>query len=651
MTTSIADDVDRLNAIVSAVADFLSKGLNMRDPGFESENLNLVRQSKEASIRRMRAPILAQTLYEEARYLPNREQLDYLEDLKRSQGFALEADKLARSLLTACHVPKSAFRDENEEDTLLGRSSNGHANNAVTLSLYAKEWGYYNYRVLPEYGGMVIGGVGRLLRRSVRELAIEWLYACDKALCHVHDEELTVPPLGLTALVQSLAKDIAKRLTLHNKVVDIVPMEVDHLDPLYFEARADVEHARTRVDERCRKRNDLLALNAMAIVARDGGTTVESAEVLTNRMAFLRIVITTPPSELGLRGENARRMNLGMLARVIDPEMPVEARAAIATHWSQCHGAHAQTAIREAIARIESFDPEQATRFLRVASINPPSGPGRRYQLPVPEFSTSTPWFALPAPVGPYTRTGLDADGRRVVRLGSLVWQMMAEGCFEQGVVSRETLQPVAWEVLSLARVAREKIDHERTLANVGVRLHSFNESIHDRASELDDELNIAQCTLSAFSLDDILTAFNPEQPLLSKLITPLSMRTREKMANARTPAIPITYTNFARDALATLLPAVATRRFALNVFWTCCPHPLGDLLRTLPALKRWSPLEGSFKVGATELRKAHPKLREALEHHARNSAEFVRKTGGHNDHRPIGFTFESAKLISLLSR
>ena len=658
MASSIANDVDKLDALVNAMADYLKVSLCMRDPGIEKPDLNLVRHAKEASVRQSRAPILAKTLYEEARYLPDKEQLDYLDDLKVSYGYALQADRLARLLLTACQVPESAFREDSdssgddEAPEALTRPFEAESS-AVTLSSYTSEWGYYSYRILPEYGNMMIGGVGRLLRRSVRELAIEWLLACDRTLCHVHDEELTPPPQGLTALIDSLAKDIAKRLTLHHKAMDVVPMEVDHLHPNYFEARADVEFARTRADERCRKRNDLLALNALHIVARDGGTTVEAAEVLTNRMAFLRIVINTPPSELGLRGENARRMNLGMLARVIDPNMPVEARAAIATHWSNCHGAHAQTAIREAITRIEGFDPEQASRFLRVASTQPPAAPGRRFQLPVPEFAAWEPWFALPAPMGPYTRTGLDADGRRVVRLSSLVWQMMGEGCFEQGVVSRETLQPIAWEVLGVARVAREKIDHERMQTNVGVRLHSFNESINDRASDLTHELDVAQCSLSLFSFEEILTAFNPQQPLLSRLVTPLTERTRKLMANARTPSIPKNYSNFARDALATLLPAVTTRRLALNVHWNCNPHPLGDMLRTLPALEGWSPLNGQFRAGLAELRAAHPALREALEQCAAGSSGVVRMEGGTRagarSHHGFRFIFESAPLVRLL--
>jgi hypothetical protein len=231
---------------------------------------------------------------------------------------------------------------------------------------------------------------------------------------------------------------------------------------------------------------------------------------------------------------------------------------------------------------------------------------------------------------------------------------MMGEGCFEQGVVSRETLQPIAWEVLGLARVAREKIDHERTLANVGVRLHSFNESINDRASELASELDNAQCALSQFSMHDLLAGFSPDMPLLARLITPLATRTRKLMGNARTPSIPKNYSNFARDALATLLPAVFVRRTSLCVRWECAPHPLADLLRSLPALKSWSPLDGKFSVGTTELRAAHPGLRSLLECHAAESSGLVQRTGqgapGSRSKAAIRFTFESAPLVRLLS-
>ena len=283
MALPLANDTDRLNALVEAMAEYLKQGMILRDPGMDNGGLHLVHQATEESLRSTRAPVLARTLYEEARYLPNREQLDYLEDLKESYGCALQADKLARALLSACQVPESLFLEPDSDLDDAGHAGRFDAwvvqSDAVAISSFASEWGYYNYRILPEYGGMVIGGVGRLLRRSVRDLAVEWLLACDRTLCHVHDEEQTPPPAGLTALVDSLSKDIAKRVTLHHKPIDVVPMEVDHLDPRYFEARADVEFARTRVDERCRKRNDLLSLNALAIVARDGGSSVEATEV------------------------------------------------------------------------------------------------------------------------------------------------------------------------------------------------------------------------------------------------------------------------------------------------------------------------------------------------------------------------------------
>ena len=163
--------------------------------------------------------------------MPDKEQLDYLHDLKVSYGYALQADRLARSLLTACQVPESAFREDSDgsgDDEAPSASLHPFEaeSSAVTLSSYTSAWGYYSYRILPEYGNMMIGGVGRLLRRSVREISIEWLLACDRTLCHVHDEEMTPPPQGLTALIESLAKDIAKRLTLHHKALDVVPMEV-----------------------------------------------------------------------------------------------------------------------------------------------------------------------------------------------------------------------------------------------------------------------------------------------------------------------------------------------------------------------------------------------------------------------------------------
>ena len=119
------------------------------------------------------------------------------------------------------------------------------------------------------------------------------------------------------------------------------------------------------------------------------------------------------------------------------------------------------------------------------------------------------------------------------MRLGSLVWQLTGEGVFEKGVVHRQLLAPVAMEALQTARLAREKIDHERRKSNLGIRLHNFNEQIQDSSSDVAPELDKMMCALSHFSLFDILHAFHPDLPLVERLARPLTERTRARLRRA----------------------------------------------------------------------------------------------------------------------
>ena len=111
-----------------------------------------------------------------------------------------------------------------------------------------------------------------------------------------------------------------------------------------------------------------------------------------------------------------------------------------------------------------------------------------------------------------------------------------------------------------------------------------------------------------------------------------------------------------ARDALALLLPAVEARRLGIGLPLTAAPNPLADLLRSTRSVHRWTPLEGRFTLDAIALKACHPKLREALEHYARQPQSFVRAAHmvpgswlGPAAHRAVCFTFESGPLLQLL--
>jgi hypothetical protein len=655
-TLPIADDAPRLNAIVNAMADYLNETLRLADPAANRDDLHWKRDDGLLSIEKARAPTLASTLYDEARYMPDTAQLDYLDSLAGVMEEAERAEKLANELIRLC--------DEKDEST--GECSSDGAvseTGAVALAPYASWWAYYRFTEIDSTCGMVVGGLGRMLKDRITIMAADWLLECDKMLC-IANESYPCNDGDVELLVSQLAKDISKRVTLHNTTSPF--SEVDKLEPASLGARNEVEFTRVRVDAQCQARNDMRALHALKVLAREP-MSVDAKTIFDTQLPLLQMVVQRPPQELGLVGDNARRMNLPLLGRCLVPGMDTACRMHIANGWSNRHGAWAQTAIAEAIRRLEGFSPRESAHFIKVAERT--SKRGSLAMPPMPWAPWSEAWWAIPPPSGPATRTGLDEAGERVVRLASFAWQLVGAGAFEQGVVSANVVSEVAFECLQLARLGRELIEHERMRSNVGVRLLSFNQSINDRGSELSGKLDKAQCWLSSFSLRDINDAFNPKKPLLESIYSDITIRARERLCNKRTPLVPDHYHIFVAHALACLLPAIEQRREAIHVSVECAPHPLGDMLRTVPKCRAWSPLSGKCKLELADIKAAHPGLREALEHYVKTGEGFVsashlqqqklvncnaglqprEEVHWYTTKAKVSFEFESAALLRLL--
>jgi len=661
---AIANDPRRLSGIIDAMAMLLSRVLVLKDSSMMSDTIHARHVLREATAinRELRAePTLAEVMNDEMRYAPSMEQLDLLDALEGSMSFALEADDLSMELLNACGLVDRSGGAEDPEavaDPLLAERD------GVLISRFVSSAAYFDAEEHPRAHGepIVLGGLGELLRDEVRVHAQHWLWMCDRTLCIVYGE--TWEPFdALDELIDQLSRDIAKRVTLHSRRErDEAPLaEIDHLSSDFLGKRGDQELARTKASRDVEAKNDMRALRALMVIARDGGTSYEAVAVLRDRLVLLRRIVERPPSELGLVGENAKKMNLPLLARVLRgtpgyddggaPPMPLECRVEIATHWAMQHRAYAQPAIEEALRLLESFARRDARNFIRVV-INMRGKGGT--EMPSATFApTAGTWYALPAPTAATTRSGLDEHGGRVVRLTSMVWEMVGHHAFERGVLPTAIVVPCAIEALHHARLMREIVDHERSRCQLGVRILSFEEELDKPHSDLAQSIDVAMCELSHFSLDDIRDVFLPERPLFAHIVDALTERARMRLGNRRMPLVPIEYEHFARDALALLLPGIKARRLAVSVPQSAAPNPLGDLLRSARVTHSWTPLQGKLTIGVHDLKHAHPRLREALEHYAVQPGSFV--SAAHLSRnavprkRSVAFTFDSASLVQLL--
>jgi len=124
--------------------------------------------------------------------------------------------------------------------------------------------------------------------------------------------------------------------------------------------------------------------------------------------------------------------------------------------------------------------------------------------------------------------------------------------------------------------------------------------------------------------------------------------RTRENL----TFHMPAQYVAFAYDAMAVLLPAIRNRRERAGVTMLQTTTPISQLLKAVPQVREWSPIQGSLKLELEDLKNQPKMLVQLLKEFARRKAlvEFKRPYLGNQRHAPkLAFVFDSAQLIEAL--
>jgi len=314
-------------------------------------------------------------------------------------------------------------------------------------------------------------------------------------------------------------------------------------------------------------------------------------------------------------------------------------RCQCATSWSQQHGGWAQTAIDQAIKMLQGWKPPGNISYITVATQS--RGKGGTEMPPAPGAAEEAPWYALPPGL---SRDGLDSHGKRIVWLTSWVWQRIAHGGFEEGVVHKEILVNVALEAMHQAQLMKQIVDDERKRSNHGVRMRMFEQGINNPSSDVATKLDIAMCRLSGFSAMELDAVFE-YRPVRDLILSDLSKRTRKLI---KENVVPRAYTTFAKDSLILLLPSIKERRKAHGLHVQIATHPVADLLRTLPKLNGWTPIGGQFKLDISDLSTAHPALRQVLDHHSQIQSGFVSRAPA-TAKRKLEFFFDSVALVQLL--
>jgi hypothetical protein len=615
----LVNETAKLDALVDAMAKCLGKVLSIRDDQAGGQSLGKV-------------------LYAEKEYFPTREHLDEIDDIGHALAFCDSAHNLALRLcsdarhanvLLAPFARSSAFLKKWEFMRLRG-GDDGSFDGSLDTQLPP-----------PGFSILSVGALRSSLCDAVERMVHTWLLECDRAMMDEFDDARTSDDEEpLRKLVRELSLSIARRICMFTSTT-----VHDELSTRVLQNRAEQEITRNALQSEERQRADVAALHALEALAVHGPTSQRGIAALRD-VTHLRHLVERPPVELGLTGSNANHMNLQLLARACESSMDFEVRAAIATQWRKLHGSFASTAVLLALQKLECRKGQHSPSFLQVLQQVKSARGGARSAglLPKMPFVNETAlWKLAPHSGG----AALDHVGRRIVRLTSMVLQLLAHGSLERGVVNSDVVAPIATQAVLEARVVRGLLMCKLESYSLGTTLLRFCEAVCDVESHLSRQITDAMLHLARFSTLEILSIFSPQSPALRVVMDEFSVRTRGQL----TCSIPPCYVAFAYDALAVLLPAVYRRRESVGFQVSATSTPICLLLRQVAQVREWSPLAGSLRLELPQLA-GHKMLVELLRVLARRKllVEWKRPYVLGRHAAKHAFVFRTQDLVEVLS-
>lgn len=626
---ALVKDPVKLDALVEAMSKSMASFLHITNPEITTGMVPL-----------------GKCLYEQKNRFPTRDQLDEIDFIDRAFNFVMEAQRLATSL---------RMEAANSSNVLLAPFAN--------KSPFKDSWTFTRPRGR-KTTKVKVGGVAGSLYKDVIGCIYNWLLKCDLAMCLAFTDAATDPPFDDPAhpagsVINQLALQLAEATARRAVMLPCPEWEDESEDDLTTAAlqrRASAEMDRTFVWAQESQRSDLEALRAFEVLAREGVKSPKGRRIMESSIALLAYVVKKPPVELGMKGENARRMDLSLLARACAPDLDIDVRCGLAQQWHLSHGGIAATAAQQAIQQIELWSRQQQKPFIKV--LQPPPIEGEPSSKPagapmprMPFVNSQHDWHFVTTTES--QRARLDYTGSRVVRLVSMVLQLLGHGALEKGVIASHHVLGVATQATIETRCVLELLRIKRDGYALGTDLLKFCEDVSNYESHLSEHVEDALLHLSGFSMMELSSIFHSQSPALRLIMDEFTVRTRGHLMNQRTPCVPEEYVAFAYDAMAILLPVVDQRRKLMNITISQATSPVAVLLRRMDCVRGWHPIKGALHLTLDDLKDAPALVKPVLQELARRKklVEYKRPYLGKQKHSAkMAFVFDTVQLVRLLA-
>ena len=482
--------------------------------------------------------------------------------------------KQSRSVLEEAHLPQA--------------DANIYIDSAVPIA-----WPQYASQRVVGFDQLYrVGGFGLRLLERVIDQATCWVRRMDGLLVDHHR-------LGALSQADSAALDATVVRLAHlvaNRVAITEPSNAHWTTKLSAE---NCEHSSKLELMRCEPiallelQRDILALDFLAELLRGNRVHDDHAVHDTNttrHREICRLLSDPPPelrSELAKFPEHLTSAAVGELRHILSHPLAQE-RANRVVAWldasTQVVRVLGHAAVRAAVAARAWSRGSPFVDVLRQ----------KRGSTRVPRatwLATTTPqpsWWLRSSKTVFRRRLGLDALGTRVVLLSSAIHQLLGDmerPIFTPGAVASSLVYDSAMKSLQISVQAMSSLKTYMRPLCVGIEFDRARRAILDAGdSEAGSKMLEAACQVSQFSYHTLQVAFAPKSRFLIMNAEVLNNRVRQLLVVKP----PLRFTAFVENALTIALPAIQQQRESIGLRTTSSSNVIGDLLRLVPAIRRW---------------------------------------------------------------
>tara|TARA_X000001036_G_scaffold178823_1_gene169327 strand:- start:1733 stop:3694 length:1962 start_codon:yes stop_codon:yes gene_type:complete len=594
-----------------------------------------------------KGPWYADVLYGEREYLPTKKVYEILLADKQNYDFCILSEFMC------CQMNQAARENYGQSVDVSGY---------VTL----QNTPYFERRTFQLQSGnrqmtLRVGGLCADLGERLRSDAAKWLSKTDRSMLRafddLDDQDPLQPPelqkMHFHGILEDLAGWMANFITYSDAPDEDTGRFLPILNARDVELIALGELTRVRGSVEMALRRDVALLETLARIAtsRSELENVSSPEDMARLRARLTLLCQRPPPELRALDPSDAKFQLGALEAACDDETPDVVLIELLDTWRERHGAAVAAAAHETHRMLSQCTPDTVKPFWKVVEFEEDGKPTLGH-LPPLAFAQIHKCYAL---VHEHSIFWSRADqmGRRIIRLCSLLWQLAARiehgsPLFHRGKIAALTVQSVTERAIRETRMVLQNLETRRRELCLGFTLKKFHDDFYNEASDLNAELRHALAYLSPFSFEEIQGSFHPYSDIRRRLLPLLTVQTHQKTLCK----VPESYHGVVSDVLDMLLPLVKRHRSLLRLHPTATLHPIAELLRTIPKVVSWTPLEGKLQLSLEELKDV-PVLAKDIVRALEKKTDLVawkRPYLGNQKHAAKhSFVFDTAKLWPLL--